>query len=72
MRVDAYFQCMLMHGQTRAGSPVELSAPQGFEQDQSREEILRKMEERTGPAGRKMLGRFLARMDKLERDWNGT
>jgi hypothetical protein len=32
-----------------------------------REEVLHKMEERSGLAGRKMLKKFLVRLDKLER-----
>jgi hypothetical protein len=44
--------------------------PQAFEQPRTREEVLHKMEERTGLAGRKMLEKFLVRLDKLERGRN--
>jgi hypothetical protein len=46
---------------------VKLGQPQGFEPPRTREEVLQKMEERAGPAGRKMLAEFLVWLDRLER-----
>ena len=46
---------------------VELGKPQELGGPCSREEALRRLEERAGPKARKMFERFLARIDKLER-----
>jgi hypothetical protein len=45
---------------------VELGQPQAFEPPRTREEVLQKMEERAGQAGRKLLENFLAKLDKFE------
>ena len=46
---------------------VELGKPQELGGPCSREEALRRLEERAGSKARKMFERFLARIDKLER-----
>jgi hypothetical protein len=45
---------------------VELGKPQELGGPSSREEALRRLEERSGSKARKMFERFLARIDKLE------
>ena len=44
---------------------VEFGQPKDFERPRSREELLQKMEERAGPAGRKMLEKFLAKLGQV-------
>jgi hypothetical protein len=61
---ETYFQGMVKLAMIHR---VELGQPQAFERPRTREEVLHKMEERSGLAGRKMLEEFLVRMDKLER-----
>ena len=61
---EIYFQSMVKLAMIHR---VELGRPQAFEPPRTREEVLQKMEERAGPAGRKMLEKFLVRLDKLER-----
>ena len=61
---EIYFQSLVKLAMIHR---IELGPPQTFEQPRTREEVLQKMEERTGPAGRKMLAKFLNRVDKLER-----
>jgi hypothetical protein len=61
---EIYFQSMVKLAMIHR---VEFGQPQEFERPRTREEVLQKMEERAGLAGRKMLERFLARVDKLER-----
>ena len=64
---EIYFQSLVKLAMIHC---VELGPPQVFEQPRTREEVLHKMEERSGLAGRKMLEEFLVRMDKLERGRN--
>ena len=47
---------------------VELGQPGEFDRARTKEEVLQRLEERAGPAGRKLFERFLARVEKLERD----
>jgi hypothetical protein len=47
---------------------VELGQPQDFQRPRTREEVLQKIEQHAGPAGRKLLENFFARLHKLERD----
>jgi hypothetical protein len=47
---------------------VELGRPTEFDLPSSREEALRRLEERAGPVARKMLENFLAQVAKLEAD----
>ena len=61
---EIYFQSLVKLAMIHR---VELGPPQAFERPRTREEVLHKMEERSGLAGRKMLEKFLVRMDKLER-----
>ena len=61
---ETYFQGMVKLAMIHR---IELGPPQAFERPRTREEVLHKMEERSGLAGRKMLEEFLVRMDKLER-----
>jgi hypothetical protein len=61
---EIYFQSMVKLAMIHR---IELGQPQAFERPRTREEVLQKMEERAGPAGRKILKNFLARLDKLER-----
>ncbi len=61
---EVYFQSLVKLAMIHR---IELGQPQAFEQPRTREELLQKMEERAGPAGRKMLEKFLTRVDKLER-----
>jgi hypothetical protein len=61
---EIYFQSMIKLAMIHR---IELGQPQAFQQPRTREEVLHKMEERTGLAGRKMLEKFLVRLDKLER-----
>ena len=61
---EIYFQSLVKLAMIHR---IELGPPQTFEQPRTREEVLQKMEERAGPAGRKMLAKFLNRLDKLER-----
>ena len=61
---ETYFQGMVKLAMIHR---IELGPPQAFERPRTREEVLQKMEERTGLAGRKMLEKFLNRLDKLER-----
>jgi len=61
---EIYFQSLVKLAMIHR---VELGQPQAFERPRTREEVLHKMEERSGLAGRKMLEKFLVRMDKLER-----
>ena len=46
---------------------VELGRPEEFDRPRSREEALRRLEQRAGPKARKMLESFLAKVEKLER-----
>ena len=64
---ETYFQGMVKLAMIHR---VELGPPQAFERPRTREEVLQKMEGRSGLAGRKMLEEFLVRMDKLERGRN--
>ena len=64
---EIYFQSLVKLAMIHC---VELGPPQVFERPRTREEVLHKMEERSGLAGRKMLEEFLVRMDKLERGRN--
>ena len=64
---ETYFQGMVKLAMIHR---IELGQPQAFEPPRTREEVLHKMEERSGLAGRKMLEEFLVRMDKLERGRN--
>ena len=43
-----------------------------FDQPSSREEALRRLEERAGPVARKMLEKFLTQVEKLEADQAGS
>jgi hypothetical protein len=61
---EIYFQSMVKLAMIHR---IELGQPQAFEQRRTREEVLQKMEERAGPVGRKMLEKFLVKLDKLER-----
>jgi hypothetical protein len=65
---EIYFQSLVKLAMIHR---VELGQPQAFEQPRTREEVLRKMEERAGPVGRKILEEFLVKLDKLEsvRSW---
>ena len=62
---DVYFQCLVKLAQVHR---VELGRPMDFDQPSSREEALRRLEERAGPVARKMLEDFLAKVEKLEAD----
>jgi hypothetical protein len=45
---------------------LELGPTGSFEQPRTRQEVLDKMEERSGPKGRALLAAFLEQMDKME------
>ena len=45
---------------------LEFGQPGAFEQPRTREEVLDKMEERSGAKGRALLATFLEQMDKME------
>jgi hypothetical protein len=45
---------------------LELGPAGSFEQPRTRQEVLDKMEERSGPKGRALLASFLEQMDKME------
>ena len=47
---------------------MELGPAGSFERPRSREELLAKMEERTGPKGREVMGKFLDTLDKMEKE----
>ena len=61
---EIYFQSMVKLAMIHR---IELGQPQAFDRPRTREEVLQKMEERAGLDGRKMLEKFLVRLDKLER-----
>jgi hypothetical protein len=63
-RPDIFFLAMTKLAQVYR---VELGKPQELGGPCSREEALRRLEERSGSKARKMFERFLARIDKLER-----
>ena len=46
---------------------VEVGRPEDFDRPSSKEEALRRLEQSSGPAARKMLEGFLAKVEKLER-----
>jgi hypothetical protein len=46
---------------------VEVGQPEQFDRPSSKEEALRRLEQRAGPKARKMLEDFLAKVEKLER-----
>jgi hypothetical protein len=46
---------------------VEVGQSEDFDRPSTKEEALRRLEERAGPEARKMLEEFLARVEKLER-----
>jgi hypothetical protein len=48
---------------------VELGQPGEFDRVRTREEISQRLEERAGPAARKLFDQFVARLEKLERDY---
>jgi hypothetical protein len=60
---EIYFQSLVKLAMVHR---VELGQPQEFKRPPTREELLQKMEERTGPLGRKMLEEFLDMVEKLE------
>ena len=61
---EIYFQSLVKLAMVHR---VELGQPQAFGRPRTREELLQKMEERTGPLGRKKLEEFLDMLEKLER-----
>jgi hypothetical protein len=61
---DVYFQCLVKLAQVHR---VEVGQPMEFDRPSSREEALRRLEERAGPVARKMLENFLTKVEKLER-----
>ena len=46
---------------------VEVGQPEEFDRPSSKEEALRRLENRAGPKARKMLESFLAKVEKRER-----
>jgi hypothetical protein len=46
---------------------VEVGQPSQFDRPATKEEALRRLEERRGPAARKMFEDFIAQVEKLER-----
>ncbi len=59
---EIYFQSLLR----LAVHNVELGQPGEFEQVRSKEDVLQKLEEHSGPAARKLFEEFLAEVEKLE------
>jgi hypothetical protein len=47
---------------------VELGRPGEFQQALSKEEIVQRLEEQSGPAARKLFEEFVARIEELDRD----
>lgn len=63
-RPEVYLLAMLKIAQVHR---VEVGQPEPLDRPSSKEEALRRLEERWGPAARKMLEDFLAKVEKLER-----
>jgi hypothetical protein len=57
-----YFQCMVELAQVNG----EFDQPNEFDRPRTREQVLQRLEEHSGPEGRKLFENFLARMGKLE------
>jgi hypothetical protein len=47
---------------------MELGPAGSFEQPRTREELLAKVEERTGPKGREVMAKFLDTLDQMEKE----
>jgi hypothetical protein len=63
-RPEVFLLAMLKIAQVHR---VEVNRSEEFGRPSSREEASRRLEERWGPAARKMFENFLAKVDKLER-----
>ncbi len=62
-RPEVYFQAMIKLAQVHR---VELDQPDGFERARTKEEVLAKVEERTGAAGRALFEDFVRQLEALE------
>ena len=61
---EIYFQCMVKLALVQG---AELDQPRPFERQYTREEVIAKLEERTGPEGRRLFENFLRKVKRLER-----
>ena len=62
-RPEVYFQAMIKLAQVHR---IELDQPDEFQRARTKEEVLAKVEERAGPAGRKLFEDFVRQLEALE------